>query len=76
MAPDGYDGDRDLRRVALVRTMLVALVAMVAGYRGAINGWETGPMGYPLEPDEWWSISEDDRQRASHAFIAEEALAT
>lgn len=72
MAPEGYETDRDLRRVALVRTMLVALVARAVGYAGSINGWEIGDMGYPIEQQDWWVVSEEDRLRAHRRFIAEE----
>ena len=36
------DVDAYLRKNAIVRTMLVALVAKVVGYQGAIIGWTTG----------------------------------
>lgn len=73
MAPAGYDVERDLRRIGLVRTMLVALVAKASGYGGAINGWETGPLGYRLEPpQDWWSVSNEDRALARRTFFAEE----
>ena len=72
MAPDGYDADRDFRRVAVVRTMLVALIARSVDYAGAINGWTVGQLGHPLEPHGWWSVSEEDRQLALRTFSAEE----
>lgn len=72
MAPEGYDADKDLRRVALVRTMLVALIARSVGYGGAINGWEIGARGYPMEQQDWWQVSNDDRVLAQRRFIAEE----
>ncbi len=72
MAPTGYDVERDLRRVALVRTMLVALIARSVGYRGAINGWEIGELGYPMEEQDWWQVSDEDRLLARRRFIAEE----
>lgn len=75
MAPDGYDVERDLQRVAMVRTMLVALVAKAVDYGGAINGWALGHSGYPLEPQAWWSVREDDRQLAQRTFVAEGAVA-
>lgn len=74
MAPDGYDVRRDMQRVALVRTMLVALVAKSADYAGAINGWEVGHLGYPLEPQSWWSTRDDDRRLARRTFIAEDVV--
>lgn len=71
MAPDGYDADRDFRRVDMVRTMLVALICKAVGYSGAINGWEIGPMGYPLQPTEWWTVRDEDYQLASRVYTAE-----
>ena len=44
-AAEGYDGDRDLRSISLVRTLLIALIAKTVGYAGAINGWEIGIAG-------------------------------
>lgn len=76
MAPEGYDVERDLRRIRLVRTMLVALIARKVGYGGAINGWERGHMGYPLEPQEWWTIDEAFRLRATRRFLIEQIVET
>ncbi|WP_437494227.1 hypothetical protein WME75_22045 [Sorangium sp. So ce1014] len=74
MAPAGYDGERELRRIALVRTMLVALIAWTVDYRGAINGWEIGHLGYPLEPQDWWSVCDCDRRLARRTFVVEESM--
>jgi len=71
MSPEGYDVDRDLRSISMVRTLLVALISKAAGYGGAINGWEVGPAGYPVEPSEWWETAEEDRQLARRIYIAE-----
>lgn len=73
MAPGGYEIDRDLRRVAMIRTMLVALIAKASGYSGAINGWEIGDQGYPLEPPtDWWRVSNEDVTFARRSYFAEE----
>jgi hypothetical protein len=69
MAPDGYDVDRDLRRVAIVRTMLVALVALVCGYRGAILGWEHDYFGTAFAPEHWWKIDPEERERAQQKYL-------
>lgn len=75
MAPNGYEVERDLRRVALVRTMLIALIAKAADYCGAIRGWDVGSQGHPIEaPSGWWSVSENDRQLAAKTHIAEETV--
>lgn len=74
MAPDGYVGAHELERIALVQTMLVALLGRVAGYAGAINGWLLDKMGYPVEPTiEWWAIAPRDRSAASVTYVAEGA---
>lgn len=72
MSPDGYDAPRELRRIALVRSMLVALLSKAADYGGPINGWEIGGMGRPLEPTDWWTVRAADRDFAQEAFIATE----
>jgi len=76
MAPDGYDVEREVRRIALVRTMLVALMAKTAGYAGAINGWELGQLGRPLEPLNWWTVEDDDRRLASRTFVADDSASS
>lgn len=74
MSPEGYEVDRDMRRIAMVRTMLISLVAKCVGYGGAINGWEVGRLGHPMEPDPWWSVSEGDRAAAQTRYLAEEVI--
>jgi hypothetical protein len=74
MAPEGYDGDRDLRRVSMVRTLLVALISKAVGYGGAINGWDIGKAGYPLVPTGWWSVEEADRRLANLTYLAEDGV--
>lgn len=74
MAPEGNEGDRDLQRIAMVRTMLVALIARAAGYRGAINGWDVGKAGYPLVPTEWWVVDGTDRLLAHQKYLADDSV--
>jgi hypothetical protein len=76
MAPDGYDADRDLRRVAMVRTLLVALVSKSVGYAGAINGWELGKAGYLVAPTPWWTVDEADQQLADVRYLADDSVVT
>lgn len=71
MSPDGYDADRDIGRIALIRSLLIALVARSVGYAGAIRGWTVGTFGHPVEPSEWWEVNEADRARAKTIFNAE-----
>jgi hypothetical protein len=73
MAPeDDEDGLPLDERVAILRTLLVALLAKTAGYSGAINGWEVGNKGYPVEPDLWWSVDQADREMAKAEYWVEE----
>jgi len=72
MTPGELDADDILRRIALVRTLLVALIARSVGYLGAINGWEIGHLGHALEPEAWWSLQEDERLLALQTYIAED----
>jgi hypothetical protein len=73
IAPKGYDIKRELRRIRLVRTMLVALVAKACGYAGAINGWTLDDNQVPLEPDDgWWKVGEEERKAAQKTFYAHE----
>jgi len=52
-----YDVDRDVERVNILRSLLVALVARACGYDGAIAGWVIGSAaGWKPQPD-WWSAS-------------------
>lgn len=75
MTEEPYDADRETRRIAIVRTMLVALIAKTSGYGGAINGWESGALGRPEEPPEtWWKVSDEDRRLAQRRFVAEEPV--
>lgn len=74
MAPEGNEADRDLRRIAMVRTMLVALVSRAAGYRGAINGWDIGKTGRPLVPTGWWVVDDADQLLAHQKYIADDAV--
>lgn len=57
--------DAYLKPIALVRTMLIALVARVVGYRGAIVGWERP--GQTADP-EWWPVDPACREAALCRF--------
>ena len=72
MSPDDFDPKVVQHRVATIRTLLVALIAKTVGYGGAINGWEVGQLGYPMEPHAWWTILEEDRLQALQTHVAEE----
>ena len=64
--------DAYLSRIALVRTMLVALLARVVGYRGAIMGWSRRP-GRPYHAAEatWWPVEPEARTAAEQTYLIE-----
>ena len=65
------DYEQDLRRIALVRTMIVALLARVVGYQGPIIGWTRDQNGqFEVAPSDWWQFQEDDRAEADRVYIA------
>lgn len=49
-----YDIERDIERVDVLRTLLVALVARACGYDGPIAGWERKTPGQWKPVPEWW----------------------
>lgn len=71
---DDRDYERDLERIALVRTMLVALVARSVGYQGPIVGW-TRDSNRRYEPADstWWQFEDDDLVDARTVYIVDDA---
>jgi hypothetical protein len=72
MNKDGkYEFFREMQRIAIVRSLLVALVSLAIGYRGQIRGWNT-----PQRDDseaataDWWSVADEDQDAAMSWFIA------
>jgi hypothetical protein len=65
--------DAYLSRIAIVRTMLVALVARVVGYSGAILGWKREPQR-PYQPPrhEWWPVDPAAQSAAFERFCADD----
>lgn len=49
-----YDVDRDVERVDILRSLLVALVARACGYDGAIAGWVTTKAAAWKPQPGWW----------------------
>lgn len=50
-----HDFDKDVRRLELIQTVLVALVATYIGYGGPIHGYDVDSDGGRLAP-EWWPL--------------------
>jgi hypothetical protein len=66
------DVDAYLRKNAIVRTMLVALVAKVVGYQGAIIGWSHRPGHAYEEPDRaWWPVDQAARAAARRMYLVD-----
>jgi hypothetical protein len=62
---------------AVLRSLLVALVASAVGYRGAIAGWHrVGDYFYWDRADEsWWPVSREDEAEAELRYVAKSAFA-
>jgi hypothetical protein len=64
-----YDVDRDVGRVDILRSLLVALVARASGYDGAISGWVTNDAaGWKPQPD-WRPAPSRSAIEAARAFF-------
>jgi|GEM_PF-3195997 len=64
-----------MRRIAIVRTMLTALLAKVVGYQGAILGWERDYRHPYKEVDaSWWAVDPLAREAALQSFKIEANL--
>jgi hypothetical protein len=61
--------DVDVRRVAVLRTIVTALLALHVGYDGPILGWEQDPHGWPKLPKWWPPTSEPTRTEANIWYI-------
>lgn len=72
MSPAGdRDYLRELERIALVRTMLVSLVACEIGYHGPIIGWTQDSRGRgEVAPSDWWNCTEEDLSAARASYTA------
>jgi len=64
-----HDLDRDVRRLEMVQTLLVALVALHVGYEGQLKGYDVRDDG-GRHPPSWWPSKDLDGDTAEQ-FIAE-----
>lgn len=65
-----YEVDREVSNIAKARVMLVALVARVAGYCGAISGWGKPDGGrYPVL-DGFWEVSQESLNAERVFYVA------
>ncbi len=63
-------------RIAIVRTMLVALLARIVGYDGAILGWTREPRRPYNEADaSWWTVTDSTREVALVRYLIESEAA-
>jgi hypothetical protein len=66
------DIDAYLEPIALVRTLLVGLLAKVVGYEGEIVGWEKQRhRDYQTAPSSWWPTSDSCRAEAMINYVAD-----
>ena len=66
------DVDAYLRKNAIVRTMLIALVARVVGFKGAIIGWAHPPGHGYVEPDRhWWPVDEAVQAESRRMYVVD-----
>ncbi len=52
-----HEVDRDARRLQMVQTVLVALVAKYVGYCGPLQGYDPDKDGHRPSPDDWWPVT-------------------
>lgn len=71
MSPEGYDVDRDTGRIALIRSLLIALTSKIINYQGAIIGWEYSPIGELPSLTDWWPIGESASAEAKIVYRTE-----
>lgn len=69
MNSDGsYDVDRDVHRLEMIQTLMMALVALHVGYRGPLKGYEVRDDG-GRHPPAWWP--EQGHEVGDEQFLAE-----
>ena len=70
--------EREIARIRMMQTLLVALIAMAAGYRGKIRQW-VRPLVMPSKDDSslgdrafrvWWTLDESDVEDARKFYVA------
>jgi hypothetical protein len=61
------DANELLKRIAIIQTLLVALLAKYVGYSGPIVGWQLDDARWPTVPD-WWP--KEDAPEAHRRFVA------
>jgi hypothetical protein len=61
-----YVVDRDVGRIELLKTVLVAISARLAGYAGPICGWLRPPGELWRPPPSWWPIKSKAKQPTAY----------
>jgi len=70
---EDYDIDRDVERVDVLRSLLVALIARACRYDGPIAGWvTTDAVNWKPQPGWWAAPSSETLAEAREAFVAGE----
>jgi hypothetical protein len=67
-----YDFDADVRRLEMVQTMIVALLACHVGYSGPIKGYDVEAGGHRPSPT-WWPVT-TTKERFATSYLAERTL--
>lgn len=77
------DHQRDIGRIAQLRTLVTALVARAVGYEGAITGWrkttshvESDRAGWLPHDPGWWAPTASAVEAATTLILAEPELGT
>ena len=74
MNSDGsYEVDRDVRRLEMIQTVMMALLALHVGYDGPLKGYDVLDDG-GRHPPPWWSAHASEESAAPH-FVAERIVA-
>ncbi len=66
----GYDVERDVRRIRMIRALLAALTLRSVGYEGALLAWDLDHRRWRLEAD-WFPVSEAAREESRCVYEIE-----
>lgn len=62
---------RDMDRIALVRTISIAIICRLANYKGEILGWERDRVGrYQSAMPGWWIVDPSTKDKVDNVYVA------
>lgn len=70
----GYDIERDVRRVRMIRTLIAAILLRHLGYQGQLAGWDLDDQGWRTAVD-WFVATEDAELEARKIYEAKDSSA-